>query len=278
MSSTALGSNNKPAPPKHQLAVQFKDGGNEASGRLQGGCPGERVYFGVVEDPETTEASWELDDFVVGGEGTGRGAEDKEGAVEHLIQVIPRARQSVRLEAALEVTEVVQDALPKKEKSRLKGEERELGEEELFWADSSPEKLDTVASDVVDVVDGRLECVERERGVIGGKELGHMSDCVGIAGEDDNVVEVGKNNRTEKVRTEDGEVRAETRESVADGKGEEEKERESPSRTPERIHSQVVLIDAKENDGRVRSVRPPSYSPKLRTVLLGSLGTRETVL
>jgi hypothetical protein len=60
--------------------------------------------------------------------------------VEHLVEVIPRARQSVRLEAALEVTEVVLDALPKEEESRLKGEERELGEEEDLLFDLLLEK------------------------------------------------------------------------------------------------------------------------------------------
>jgi hypothetical protein len=66
---------------------------------------------------------------------------------------------------------------------------------------------------------------------------------------------------------------SETRECVADGKGKEERgEGVALTNAGGRIHSQVLLIGGKENDGRVRSIRSTSCSPELRTMSLCGLG------
>jgi hypothetical protein len=65
---------------------------------------------------------------------------------------------------------------------------------------------------------------------------------------------------------------SETRECVADGKGKEERgEGVALTNAGGRIHSQVLLIGGKENDGRVRSIRSTSCSPELRTMSLCGL-------
>jgi hypothetical protein len=72
---------------------------------------------------------------VIGEERTGRGTEDEKRSVKHLVKLILTAGQIVRLEAALEVAEVVLDVLPEEEKSRLEGEQRELREDEDLLID-----------------------------------------------------------------------------------------------------------------------------------------------
>jgi hypothetical protein len=241
----------------------------------------------VGKDAETAKARWEGDDVVIGEERAGRGAEDEQRAVEHLIELIPAAEQIVRLEVALDAAEVVLDALPEEEKSCLEGKRRELGKKEdlfvdlllekskseLFRADRRPEKLDAVASDVVDVVDGRLGCVKGEGGAVGGEEVGDVSDGVGIVGKDDNVVEVSQDDGRRGFGSEGGEMGAKMRESVANGQGKEERgEGIALTNAGGRVHTEVLLICTEENDGRGFSVRPPSCPPELRTVLLRRLG------
>jgi hypothetical protein len=84
----------------------------------------------------------------------------------------------------------------------------------------------------------RLGCVEGEGGATGGKEVGEVSNGVGIVGEDDNVVEIGENDDGRATGREVGEVVAEPAEGVADGEREEERgEGITLSNTGGRIHS-----------------------------------------
>jgi hypothetical protein len=74
--------------------------GDEAVG---GGCrSGSRFRSDLLEseDAETTEAGREGDDVGVGGEGAEGGAEDEEGVLEMLVEVVPTAGQVIRPKAA----------------------------------------------------------------------------------------------------------------------------------------------------------------------------------
>jgi hypothetical protein len=156
-------------------------------------------------------------------------------------------RQVDRLEAALEMAQVVLDALPEEEKSRLERERGKLLKQaDLFvdlllkestskvcWPDGSPEKSDTGTTDGLNVVDSRLGAVEGERVVAGGKEVVDMVNSGRVVGEDDNVVEVGEDDGRGRVG--DREARWSLRaERVSRMAGEKRKgARGSPWRTPD---------------------------------------------
>jgi hypothetical protein len=119
------------------------------------------------EDTETCEACGKSDDVGVGDEGVGEGAADKERAPEHVVEFVPAAIEIVRLEGALEMTDVLLDAQTEEEKGGLEGHGGELGKDEDLLVDLATE---TAVFEVDDV----LVLVRREReGAICEREAEH---------------------------------------------------------------------------------------------------------
>jgi hypothetical protein len=108
---------------------EVEEGSQEAISRLDRGCSCMRSNLVKGEDVEPSEAGREGDDLAVGVKGARRGAEVEEGMLKFPVNLFPAVRQIVRLESALEMAQVVLDALPEEEKSRLERERGELFEQ-----------------------------------------------------------------------------------------------------------------------------------------------------
>jgi hypothetical protein len=123
---------------------EAEKGSNEA---VRGSCrSGSRFRSDLLEgeDAETSEAGRKGDDLRVGGERAEGRAKDEEGMLKMLVKVVPTAGQVVRPKAALEMAQVVLDALPEEEKSGLEREGGKLLKEtdlfvNLLLQEGSPE-------------------------------------------------------------------------------------------------------------------------------------------